>query len=216
MNVQTKLGIILGLMLVLPATTGWAEFAVRSAKHEDYAKELWDFLQTAKYQQWPAVKPTADFAVGPPSTPSAKHFSRQAGESAWQEKGAVIVTEHYASDPPALTAITVRLKRQPGFNVRHDDWYWVCFTPDGRTVETAADKNPWAKRGFVVMEEDGRLWVFETGCPELPKYLKDGELAKHVVLPGAGPSGKTLRGPDAETLDLYAVAKPGFVTRLED
>jgi hypothetical protein len=73
----------------------------------------------------------ADFAVGPPSASSAKHFSRQANESARQEQGAVIVTEHYASDPPELTAITVRLKRQPGFNARHDDWYWVHFTPTG-------------------------------------------------------------------------------------
>lgn len=216
MNVQTKLGTILGLMLVLPAATGWAEFAVRSAQHEDYAKELWVFLQTAKYQQWPAVTPDADFTVGPPSDRSAKHFSRQTSEDARQQAGTVIVTEHYASDPPVLAAVTVRLKRQPGYNARHDDWYWVHFTADGRTVETAADKNPWAKRGFVTFEEEGRLWVFEANCLELSKYLKDGELAKHVVLPVAGPAGKTLKGPDAETLDRYVVAKPGFVTRLED
>ncbi len=216
MKAQMTLGIVFGLTIAVQAVTGWAESAVRSAKHEDYAKELWGFLQAAKYQQWPAVTPEADFAVGPPSARSAKHFSRQTSETARQASGAVIVTEHFVGEPPALTAVTVRLKREPGYNPRHDDWYWVHYTPDGRAVETAADKNPWAKRGFAVMEEDGRLWVFDANCPELSKYLQDGELAKHVVLPGAGPGGTTLKGPDAGTLDRYVVAKPGFATRLED
>lgn len=216
MNIQTTLGIVLGLTFLLQAANGWAESGLRSAKHEDYAGDLWAFVQKAAYRQWPALRPETDFAVGPPSASSAKHFSRQTRQSALQEEGAVIVTEHYAGDPPALTAITVRLKREPGYNARHDDWYWVHFTPDGRAVETAADTNPWAKRGFVVLEEDGRLWVFLADCPELSKYLKDGELAKQVVLPGAGPAGKTLKGADAETLDRYVVAKSGFATRLEN
>ena len=46
--------------------------------------------------------------------------------------------------------------------------------------------------GFEVIEEDGRLWVFRSGSPELDEFRRQGELVKHVVRPGAGPLGMTV------------------------
>jgi hypothetical protein len=73
-----------------------------------------------------------------------------------------------------------------------------------------------AKPGFVTKFEDGRVWVFRQGSKDLTGFLKDGELAKHVVRPGAGPRGMTLKAPDAETIIAYMTAQEGFITFLED
>lgn len=64
-----------------------------------------------------------------------------------------------------------------------------------------------AKPGFVTKVNDGRIWVFREGSEELVAFEKHGEPAKQVVRPGAGPLGATLKGPDAETLALYMVAR---------
>lgn len=60
-----------------------------------------------------------------------------------------------------------------------------------------------ARPGFVTRMEDGRLWVFREGGKELHDFEKNGELAKHIVRPGGGPGGVTLKAPDAETADAY-------------
>lgn len=72
------------------------------------------------------------------------------------------------------------------------------------------------KPGFVTEMEDGRLWVFLDGSKELGQFREHGELAKHIIRPGAGPEGMTLKAPDAETADAYLLAKPGFVVMIED
>jgi hypothetical protein len=92
----------------------------------------------------------------------------------------------------------------------------VHYTPSGAVVKTSADKNEFAKPGFVAMEEDGRLWVFDINCPELEAFVKHGELAKHTTRPGAGPRGMTLKAPDAATILRYVAAKDGFATLLRD
>ena len=69
------------------------------------------------------------------------------------------------------------------------------------------DASAYAKPGFYTQLDDGRLWVFQEGSKELQDFLAKGELAKHVVRPGAGPGGMTLKGPDGETLDNYMSAK---------
>jgi uncharacterized protein (TIGR03000 family) len=71
------------------------------------------------------------------------------------------------------------------------------------------------KAGFVTFIEDGRLWVFRQGSKELADFRKDGELAKHVIRPGAGPNGMTVKAPDTETVLAYTLARDGFVTVLE-
>jgi uncharacterized protein (TIGR03000 family) len=81
--------------------------------------------------------------------------------------------------------------------------YRVTFkAPDPATLEDYLA----TRAGFVVKFEDGRLWVFKIGSKELDEFKKNGELAKHIVRPGAGPNRTTLKGPDAETLDDYLKA----------
>lgn len=72
-------------------------------------------------------------------------------------------------------------------------------TTGGDQTQAAA----YAKPGFHVEMEDGRLWIFKEGSKELEDFQAKGELAKHVIRPGAGPGGITLKAPDAETLDDY-------------
>ncbi len=74
----------------------------------------------------------------------------------------------------------------------------------------------YAKPGFILFEDDGRLWVFEEGSQELEAYEAGGELAKHVVRPGAGPDGITLRAPDSDVMLAYVASRPGFYTYIDD
>ncbi len=83
-------------------------------------------------------------------------------------------------------------------------------------ADPANDRNPHDRPGFVTRLDDGRLWIFRAGDPELAKFDHAGELAKHVIRPGAGPGGMTLKSPDADTILAYVAAKPGFVTEIED
>jgi sugar lactone lactonase YvrE len=80
----------------------------------------------------------------------------------------------------------------------------------------AAPSSPWDRPGFATIEEKGRIWVFAEGSKDLADFRKKGEPAKSITRPGAGPSGKTLRGPDADVLDGYQAWKPGFVTAAKD
>ena len=71
--------------------------------------------------------------------------------------------------------------------------------------------------GFVTGVEDGRLWVFRAGSKEADAYLATkSKPAKHVVRPGGGPDGMTVRSPEASLIDAYMLSKPGFVTAVED
>jgi sugar lactone lactonase YvrE len=72
------------------------------------------------------------------------------------------------------------------------------------------------KPGFTVKTADGRLWVFRSGSEQLSEFEEQGELAKHVIRPGAGPMGVTLKAPDAETIDDYLLRRKGFVTKVID
>jgi hypothetical protein len=88
--------------------------------------------------------------------------------------------------------------------------------PAGAEAEEAAVIARWseidlAKPGFAVkLDADGRLWVFREGSAEWAEFQKSGELAKHVTWVGSGPSGTSLKAPDAETAMAYLVQKPGF------
>ena len=69
-----------------------------------------------------------------------------------------------------------------------------------------AQQTGFEKPGFVTKMQDGRLWVFKEGAPELKKFEEHGELAVHVVRPAGGPKGLTLKAPDAETADAFMAA----------
>ncbi|MEZ6120683.1 MAG: hypothetical protein R3C28_29475 [Pirellulaceae bacterium] len=82
--------------------------------------------------------------------------------------------------------------------------------PQGMTMkafdkETIVAYNS-AADGFVTFEEDGRLWFFAEGSDDLADYLAQGEPAKSVTRPGAGPSGMTVKSTEADTLDKYLEA----------
>lgn len=102
---------------------------------------------------------------------------------------------------------------------------------DVEVVELDYSKYKFDRPGFVTKVVDNRLWVFRENDPELAKFIKDGELAKHVVLPSSGPKKVTLKSPNRETIDAYLAAygdldevevdwskynfsKPGFVTKI--
>ncbi|PMP72144.1 MAG: hypothetical protein C0187_02440 [Calditerrivibrio nitroreducens] len=74
-------------------------------------------------------------------------------------------------------------------------------------VQRDYSKYDFSRPGFVTKVVDNRLWVFKEGDKEYDKFIKDGELAKHVTLPGAGPEGITLKAPDKATIDEYLATK---------
>lgn len=74
----------------------------------------------------------------------------------------------------------------------------------------------YAKPGFVVMEEDGRLWVFRAGSDDLAMFREVGEPAEQVVRPRAAPGGVTVKSTDNATIDEYLTTLPGFYTRMDD
>ncbi len=97
----------------------------------------------------------------------------------------------------------------------------------GPTASQATDKShgqntaqqeavDYERAGFVTRMEHGRLWVFLPNSKELADYDKSGELAKHVIRPGKGPGGVTIKAPEGSIIDAYTLAKPGFITRIED
>jgi phosphopantetheine adenylyltransferase len=57
--------------------------------------------------------------------------------------------------------------------------------------------------GWATIMEDGRLWVFRAKSEELAQFIEEGEPAKQVVRPLAGPYGMTLKGVSGEDLDAY-------------
>ena len=94
----------------------------------------------------------------------------------------------------------------------------VAAAPAGKHGK--AKSGFYSRHGFHVYEEDGRLWVFRKGDPAHDTFLKVGEPAKSVTKIGVGPSGKTVRSVDGETIDDYIVpdkyAVAGFEVYGED
>jgi len=210
-------GITFGLLIALGSTCTQAQSAEQSITHNQYAASLWKYLDHSNYQDWAAYIPVEDFPSGPPSSEKSKHFrfgSNDSGDTIVD--GTFIVTEHYDAESKTPTGITARRKMAAGFDKRNADWYWVHFLTSGKPVATSADRSPWSKRGFAVFEEDGRLWVFEISSVELTEYVTKGELAKHVIRPGVGPAGMTIKSPNADTISRYLATKPGFQLRMDD
>ena len=84
-------------------------------------------------------------------------------------------------------------------------------------VESGVQKgSQYDKPGYVTKIVDGRLWVFKKDSKELSKFESHGELAKHVIRPGAGPNKMTIKAPDRDTIVEYMGAKEGFVVQAVD
>jgi hypothetical protein len=92
----------------------------------------------------------------------------------------------------------------------------VVSPPAAASQADAAAAAEYAKPGFYVALDDGRLWVLREGSEELAQFIEHGEPAKQVVRPAAGPGGITLKSVDAETLTEYLLTRPGFWVKLED
>lgn len=89
-----------------------------------------------------------------------------------------------------------------------------CATTDAARAPLALDR--YAKPGFAVLEEDGRLWVFREGSDDLAMFREVGEPAKQVVRPLAAPGGVTVKSTDSDTIDEYLTTLPDFYTRMDD
>ena len=74
----------------------------------------------------------------------------------------------------------------------------------------------YTKPGFVVLEEDGRLWVFREGSEDLVAFEESKDLVKQVIRPKAAPGSVTVKSTESSTIDEYLTTLPGFYTRMED
>ncbi|MEM8884690.1 MAG: hypothetical protein AAGD14_11520 [Planctomycetota bacterium] len=88
--------------------------------------------------------------------------------------------------------------------------------PNGKTI-MAVDQEvlddfmageKYGSAGFVVIGDEGRLWVFKAGSKSYAEFLEHGEPAKRVTLVGQGPDGKTLFGADIADLRAYIASAP--------
>jgi 1,2-phenylacetyl-CoA epoxidase PaaB subunit len=191
----------------------------RAETHDKYAATLWQRLQELKYSTWTVAKEKIDVGCGPCSGSLAKTYLNTvaAGAQTPLPYGSLLITEHFAAGSDKPAAVTVRYRFKEGYHSVSKDWYWAHYTADGTLVATVADKaSPYAKPGFLVREEDGRLWVFRPDSASLAEFIKSGDLPKRVTRPAAGPAGITLMSDDAATIDAFVTAKAGFVTRLVD
>jgi hypothetical protein len=75
------------------------------------------------------------------------------------------------------------------------------------TCKAGEGTENFAKPGFEVSLEDGRLWILRPG---------EEKAEKHITLVGAGPKGMTVKALSKETALLYLASKPGFIVDLDD
>ena len=84
-------------------------------------------------------------------------------------------------------------------------------TPPASTGQAQSDGTIYDRPGFVTALKGGRLWVMRAGTPEAATLLAEGKTpARHVVRPGAGPGGLTIRAPESQDIIEYLGTRPGF------
>ena len=187
----------------------------RSKAHQEYAAKLWEFLHRPgqPFTAWRQGK-LVGLVAGPHLNGSMVIFMNGLASRDMNAPGATVVAKH--GDADEALGMTVWYRVDSSYRGADDGWYWVHYLPDGSVIKTSADKNPYDKRGFMATVDDGRLWVFKIGTPELLEFKKTGEPAKHVTRPGAGPGGMTIKGADTDTITEYLTQRAGFVTRVSD
>jgi hypothetical protein len=77
------------------------------------------------------------------------------------------------------------------------------MTKEAEATDLGPVSEKYTLPGYVVYEEEGRLWVFREGSDALKDYRAKGEPAKRVTLVGAGPNRMTIMGAERETLEAY-------------
>lgn len=208
---------VLWLLLVGATSVASAEDSVRTTQHEQYASELWKFVNESQdYSKWSVADSPIRFDFGPThGSTSVSYLNSTAQGDPSLPIGSCVVNEH-RNEAGETTGATVYFRARPDYDRRTGDWYWAHYLPDGTVVKTSADKSPHDKRDFVTRIDDGRLWVFRLGSPDLAQFLNSGEPAKIAIRVGAGPNGMTVKGTDGETIDSYLFAADGFVTFVDE
>ena len=102
------------------------------------------------------------------------------------------------------------------YDTDNNNWYWAHYSADGNVITTSKTSGPFDKGDFVTFEEEGRLWVFHLQDEALADFVSKGELAKHVIRPGIGPRGMTLKSNESDTITHYLIQKEGFAVTIED
>ncbi|NPV07344.1 MAG: c-type cytochrome [Anaerolineae bacterium] len=104
---------------------------------EQIARQLWEFLQEANYQEnWSTIPGKGLLYRGqdPHGALLSTYLNPEAAQ-ALQERprlmphGAIIVKENYTEDE-TLAAITVMVKSD-GYYPDHNDWFWASYGPEG-------------------------------------------------------------------------------------
>jgi hypothetical protein len=93
----------------------------------------------------------------------------------------------------------------------------VAASAPAAAVSKPARDAKYDKPGFYteIDAKDGRIWVFKEGSADLAEYKGKGKPARHVLRPGAGPDGKTLKSTESSTILEYVASKPGFYVSLD-
>lgn len=157
-----------------------------------------------KTDEFQTASGTAQPAIKQPTPPNRPGFVVKFSEDRWWI--------FKAGSKEALDAEKHGVPEKHVTRLNIAPWKITLKAPDVGTLEEYLT----AKPGFITKFDDGRLWVFRSGAKEYQQFIKDGELAKQVVRPGAGPRGMTLKGPDTDTLLSYVAAYDGFETFIED
>lgn len=177
------------------------------------SKELNEFEtkgELAKHVTLPNAGPARMTVKAPDRDVALAYLCTKPGFAAIAEEGRVWVFRDGSEELASVRAggeLAKRVTRPAAGPMRT-----TILAPDSETI----DAWRFAKSGFVTTMEDGRLWIFREGSKELAEFQRQGELAKHVTRPGAGPGGVTVKSPDNETIMAYMTSAPGFITMMED
>ena len=79
----------------------------------------------------------------------------------------------------------------------------IALILTGSALLTACAAGKYDKFGYSTVEKNGRLYVFPTNSQAHQQFNRTGEMGKSVTRIGAGPDGKTIIGPDDDTLNAY-------------
>ena len=219
MTISKPLLVLLTLGFALAGNVQRIDARTRSEAQQQYTENLWTYITSGSnhYTTWSLASTPVEFNFGPPSDATSKSYlNNQAASTPTLPHNSVVVTEHRSANQGSLAAVTVFVKSAPGFNAHTDDWYWAHYLPNGIAIDSSSDQRVFGKRGFVTFPVEGRLWIFRSNSELLSDFVANGELAKHVIRPGMGPAGMTLKAPDTETLSEYICKKNGFITKIVD
>lgn len=132
---------------------------------------LWDYLTKgeSRYKKWGAFpgKTTDIYEGESPHGAYLRIYANSAARSNGKNPpaGSIVVKENYGKDKKTLMAVTVMYKSK-GYNAKAGDWYWIKYSPDGKTALTPKQKGskPIAGRFQSCIQchsdADGDDWLF--------------------------------------------------------